>query len=260
MVFDESSFDIGVIPGLKLPAGYHEHFVSFDGKSRGFLVEGIGGPSWFTEYNVLTGLSVRSYGRFADFVTRIAVGRVERGLAYNLRWCGYTTFSLYPTHGAFLSARGFQTTAGIEHFLDMKGLGATTIEADSFYYDAARRLIARERGGKPLFLLVYTAINHFPWTARFRPDLLPDWRDPGNGIEVDEYLRRQRMSALAYGELKSQLARDFPGEPFLIVRFGDHLPLFAPDLFYRELDATAAPSASPRAMRRCAPPITRSMA
>src|SRR5204863_7629782 len=100
MVFDESSFDIGVIPGLKLPAGYHEHFVSFDGKARGLLVEGIGGPSWFTEYNVLTGLSVRSYGRFADFVTRIAVGRVERGLAYNLRWCGYETFSLYPTHGA----------------------------------------------------------------------------------------------------------------------------------------------------------------
>jgi hypothetical protein len=232
MVLDESSFDIRAVPNIKVPAGYGDHFASLDGKTRTFVVEGIGGPSWFTEYNVLTGLSVRSYGRFADFVTRIAVGRVQRGLAYNLRWCGYKTYSLYPTHGAFLSARAFQTTAGIEHFLDMKGLGATTIEADTFYYDAARRIIAEQRGDAPLFLLVYTAINHFPWSVRFRPDLLPQWRDPGNGLEVDEYLRRQSMSARAYLDFKSRLARDFPKEPFLIVRFGDHLPLFAPDMFY----------------------------
>ena len=119
----------------------------------------------------------------------------------------------------------------------MKGLGATTIEADSFYYDAARRIIAGERGDAPLFLLVYTAINHFPWSIRFRPDLLPEWRDPGNGIEVDEYLRRQSMSARAYLEFKSRLAQDFPTEAFLIVRFGDHLPLFAPYMFHPQLEA-----------------------
>ena len=32
-------------------------------KERKFVVEGVGGPSWYTEYNVLTGLSVRSFGR-----------------------------------------------------------------------------------------------------------------------------------------------------------------------------------------------------
>ena len=236
MVFDESSFDISVVPGIRVPPGYHRHFASFDGKTRDFVVEGIGGPSWFTEYNVLTGLSVRSYGRFGDFVTRIAAGRVERGLAYSLRRCGYKTFSLYPSYGAFLSARGFQTTAGIEHFLDMKGLGAKTIEADSFYFDVAARLIERERNHGPLFLLAYTAINHFPWTYRYRPDLLPDWRDPGNGVEVDEYLRRQAMSALAYADFEARLKREFPDESFLIVRFGDHLPGFAPYMFDRELD------------------------
>src|SRR6185369_13273354 len=56
MVFDESSFDISNTPGVKTPPDYHAHFKSFDGKSRAFVVEGAGGPSWFTEYNVLTGL------------------------------------------------------------------------------------------------------------------------------------------------------------------------------------------------------------
>ena len=65
MVHDELSFDIRAVPGVNVPRGYGEYFRSFDGKERSFIVEGAGGPSWFTEYNVLSGLSARSFGRFA---------------------------------------------------------------------------------------------------------------------------------------------------------------------------------------------------
>ena len=41
-------------------------------------------------------------------------GRVERGLPLALRRCGYSTTSLYPAHGAFMSARQFHTTTGIQ--------------------------------------------------------------------------------------------------------------------------------------------------
>src|SRR6202008_3356582 len=81
LVHDESSFDIRVAPGVRVPADYGSNFVSFDGKRRHFIAEGTGGPSWYTEYNVLAGLSARSYGRFAYFVTRIAAGRGEPGPA-----------------------------------------------------------------------------------------------------------------------------------------------------------------------------------
>src|SRR5450432_4008777 len=80
MIHDESSFDVREAKGIKVPAGYGSHFNSYDGKARSFLAESSGGPSWFTEYNVLAGLSSRSFGRFSYFVTRIASGRVERGL------------------------------------------------------------------------------------------------------------------------------------------------------------------------------------
>jgi phosphoglycerol transferase MdoB-like AlkP superfamily enzyme len=227
MVFDESSFDIRALPGVKVPAGYGAHFKSDDGAQRSLIVEGAGGPSWFTEYNVLTGLSARSYGRFADFVTRIAAGRVQRGLPHTLRRCGYKTFTLYPMYGAFLSARHFQTTAGIQSFLDSEALRANFLDPDSFYFDKALDTIARQRGKDPLFLLVYTAQNHFPWSFRFRPDLAPEWRDLGNRADVDEYLRRQHLSAVDYQAFLERLRKDFPGEPFLLVRFGDHQPYFA---------------------------------
>src|SRR5436305_740390 len=116
MIHDESSFDIRAAQGIKVPPGYGSHFKSYDGRQRKFLAESNGGPSWFTEYNVLAGLSSRSFGRFAYFVTRIASGRVERGLPLALRRCGYDTISLYPAFGAFMSARAFQLTTGIMHF------------------------------------------------------------------------------------------------------------------------------------------------
>ena len=228
LMHDESSFDITAAPGMQVPPGYHRHFRSFDGKSRRLVVEGAGGPSWFTEYNVLTGLSVRSYGRFATSVTRIAAGRVGRGLPLSLRRCGYKTFSLYPFYGAFLSSRAFQTTAGIERYLDMHDLGTRNFEADSFYFDHAANIIARERGSGRLFLYVYTVANHFPWDTRLRPELTPNWRDLGNAPSIDEYIRRQGMTAHDYGALLDRLKQEFPTESFLIVRYGDHQPEFGP--------------------------------
>lgn len=227
MILDESSFDISAVPGIKVPRGYRRHFRSFDGKQREFVVEGNGGPTWYTEYNVLTGLSSRSFGRFSYFVTRIAAGRVERGLPNSLRRCGYKTFTLYPAAGAFLSARSFQSTTGIEHFLDAKAMGAHGIEPDDFYFDQARRVIARERGDAPLFLFVYVAANHFPWNFRYRWELTPDWKGFGNSAKVDEYLRRQTMSADDYAGFLARLKSEFPHESFLLVRFGDHQPEFA---------------------------------
>jgi phosphoglycerol transferase MdoB-like AlkP superfamily enzyme len=240
LVHDESSFDIRVAPGIKVPAGYGSYFKSSDGRRRHFIAEGAGGPSWYTEYNVLAGLSARSFGRFAYYVTQIAAGRVERGLPTALRRCGYRTFSIYPAHGAFMSAKSFQTTTGVQKFVDQDALGTDRIEPDKFYYDVALRMIERERGKGPMFLFVYLAQNHYPWNYRWRPDLLPEWKGPGNiRSEVDEYLRRQTMTFRDYAELRERLKREFPGESFLLVRYGDHQPDFASTILEPSLDEIA---------------------
>ena len=236
MVFDESSFDATLLPNVKVPPRYREHFRSSDGAMRSLVVEGAGGPSWFTEYNVLTGLSVRSYGRFEDSVTRLAAGHIKHGLPYALRNCGYKTYSLYSWFGAFVGARNFQTSAGIEHFLDAKQLRTGPADTDSFYYDKAAEVLARERESGPVFVFVYLATNHFPWNYRYRPDLLPNWANPGNPYEIDEYLRRQEMSARDYAQFRERLAKEFPHDPIFIVRFGDHQPLFAKQFLEPALD------------------------
>lgn len=227
MIHDESSYDIRSAPQIKVPAGYGSQFLSGDGKARKFLAESNGGSSWLTEYNVLTGLSSRSFGRFSYFVTRIASGRVERGLPLALRRCGYSTVSLYPAYGAFMSARNFQTTTGIQKFYDARDLGAKGLEPDGFFYDNAVRLLSQEKPGTPVFVYVYLGANHFPWATTFRPERTPAWRSLGNEPKIDEYLRRQTMSAQDYNAFVAKLKKQFPTEPFLIVRYGDHQPEFS---------------------------------
>jgi hypothetical protein len=236
LIHDESSFDVRMAPNIKVPSGYGAHFKSFDGTERNFVVEGNGGPSWYTEYNVLEGLSARSFGRFAYFVTRIASGRVNRGLPAALRRCGYSTYSLYPALGAFMSARSFQATTGVQRFYDQHDLGARDLEPDSFFFNAATRMLEQQHDHGPMFIFVYLAANHFPWDFRYRPDLMPLWKDLGNVPPVDEYLRRQAMSAQDYSDFLARLKREFPDDSFLLVRFGDHQPDFSPALLDPALD------------------------
>ena len=102
------------------------------------IAEATGGPTWYTEFNVLTGLSARSFGDLKFYVTRITAGRVTRGLPQALQRCGYKTVSLYPTYGDFLSARTFQKGTGVEQFIDMAEMGVNEdMQPDRFYFDQA---------------------------------------------------------------------------------------------------------------------------
>jgi phosphoglycerol transferase MdoB-like AlkP superfamily enzyme len=238
MLLDESSFDITAAPGVKVPPGYSDYFRSIDGRQRTMIAEATGGPTWYTEFNVLTGMSARSFGDLKFYVTRITANRVARGLPQALQRCGYKTFSLYPTYGDFLGARTFQKNAGVGRFIDMAEMGVDEdMQPDKFYFDQALKVFAGQQPSQsPIFMFVYLTANHFPWTSVYRPDLTPDWTPPGNTAETDEYIRRQTMTAKDYRDFATRLARDYPDQSFLVLRFGDHQPAISQKLLEPGID------------------------
>ena len=238
MLLDESSFDITAAPGVKVPPGYSDYFRSIDGRQRTMIAEATGGPTWYTEFNVLTGMSARSFGDLKFYVTRITASRVARGLPQTLQRCGYKTFSLYPTYGDFLGARKFQKGTGVGQFIDMADMGVDEdMQPDKFYFDQALKVFAgQQRSPSPIFMFVYLTANHFPWTSVYRPDLTPDWTPPGNTAETDEYIRRQTMTANDYRDFATRLARDYPDQSFLVLRFGDHQPAISQKLLEPGID------------------------
>jgi hypothetical protein len=135
-----------------------------------------------------------------------------------------------------MSARSFQKTAGVQQFRDSKDMRAKGVEPDSFFYDQAAQVIAREGKRGPLFIFSYLAANHFPWDFTYRPELTPGWHPLGNWPKVDEYVRRQGMSERDYAAFLERLRRDFPDESFMLVRFGDHQPEFADRLIDPTVD------------------------
>ena len=238
LLLDESSFDITAAPGVKVPPGYSDYFKSIDGTQRTLMVEATGGPTWYSELNVLTGMSARSFGDLKFYVTRITANRVARGLPQALQRCGYKTFSLYPTYGDFLGARKFQKGAGVGQFIDMAAMGVDEdMQPDKFYFDQALKVFAGQQPSQsPIFMFVYLTANHFPWTSVYRPDLTPDWAPPGNTAETDEYIRRQTMTAKDYRDFTTRLARDSPDQSFLVLRFGDHQPAISQKLLEPGID------------------------
>ena len=241
MLLDESSFDVTAAPGVKVPEGYTDFFKSIDGVQRTMVAEATGGPTWYTEFNALTGMSVRSFGDLKFYVTRIAAGRITRGLPQALQRCGYKTVSLYPTYGDFLGARTFQKGVGVEQFIDMAEMGVDEdMQPDKFYFDQALKAFADQQPSQsPVFMFVYLTANHFPWTSVYRPDLTPDWTPPGNTAEIDEYIRRQVMTARDYGDFTARLARDYPDQSFMVLRFGDHQPAISQKLLEPGIDQKA---------------------
>jgi hypothetical protein len=111
------------------------------------------------------------------------------------------------------------------------------MQPDKFYFDQALKVFAGQQPSRsPIFMFVYLTANHFPWTSIYRPDLTPDWTPPGNTAETDEYIRRQIMTAKDYHDFVTRLARDYPDQSFLVLRFGDHQPAISQKLLEPGID------------------------
>ena len=205
---------------------------------------------------MLAGLSARSYGRFADSVTRIAAGRVERGLPHALRRCGYKTFSLYPWMGNFLGARSFQTSTGIEHFLDAS-ISARSSPARQLLLRRRVRLIERERGTAPLFVFVYTMANHFPWdplSARSRAGMARSrQRRRDRRISAPATYERARLRAIRRPARARISGRGVPAGAVRRSSAG-----FARQIVDPALDEAAIAQRIAHSTRATSPPITRS--
>jgi hypothetical protein len=245
MIIDEASIDTTRIPGFPADPALSGHFTSFDGSRRSLRAETFGGGTWLTELSALTGLSTRSFGVFAPVATRMVATRVKHSLPAWLNECGYETRSIYPAGGRFNSARRMHeglSVGSFEDWFDLKKLDPSLSDAlqlrDEVYYRYATERIARAPQ-KPSFTFLWLTGNHTPWNEPLSPEVtvggMPYHPDP----RIAEYMRRQRLSDIDLRAFKADLARRFPAESFLIIRFGDHLPFNAGQMIDPQLSADA---------------------
>jgi phosphoglycerol transferase MdoB-like AlkP superfamily enzyme len=222
-----------LVPPDHFPTLQYDHrvdrlFASHDGKEHRLRVETYGGASWLTEFSVLTGLSTQSFGGMSQFVQPLMAGKLHDTLPETLGRCGYRNVVFYPLMRNFVSNAKFYASVGLREMFDAEDQGAkTNNERDRFYFGNALDEISRhlQKSRQPLFTMVFTMATHSPYDFPYMPEVDVPGGGPGTDPEMNEYLRRLAMARIDYNDLRRDIARRFPGEPFLIVQYGDHHPI-----------------------------------
>ena len=227
LIHQESVVPPAFFPKLDYDRSLDPFFHSIDGKLNKLRVETFGGASWLTEFSLLTGLSTQSFGGMRHYLQHIMAGGIRDTLPQALARCGYRNVMFYPMLRHFLGSGRFFEATGFHEIVDAKAQGATVAnERDRFYYANALAGIGRHitASVQPLFLYIQTMAAHGTYDYVYRPDLTVPGGGPGTPPEMSEYLRRLAMARMDYAELRSELVRRFPRQPFLIVHYGDHQP------------------------------------
>lgn len=227
LIHQESVVPPAHFPSLAYDRSLDPFFHSFDGKLHTLRVETYGGSSWLTEFSILAGLSVQSFGGMRQLVQPILAGKVRDTLPEALARCGYRRVVFYPVLRTFAAMSRFFKAVGIGEIFDAKDQDAEgAIERDRFYYVNALDEMGRHLNTlrQPLFLYIQTAATHAPYGETYWPEVQVPGGGPGTHPEMHEYLRRLSMARIDYDFLRAELLRRFPNEQFLIVHYGDHQP------------------------------------
>lgn len=229
----ESTFDVNatfdIVPPVKTTfSGNYNKAIA----SGALHVNAIGGGTWITEFETITGVDSRLFG-LAGLYTHVSLSpKFKESFVTYLHTRGYDSRALYPVEGDFYSARFGYKNYGFEHFVDGKTLNLKNgwFSTDMEVMDAYLPQI-KPRQDRPFFVYAVMMENHSPHPCvHFKSGQFPHRfakeSDKDMNCQLNEYILRQKTTEKAIEKLENHL-RDIEaktGRPYVIAMFGDHLP------------------------------------
>jgi hypothetical protein len=216
----------------------------------------VGGGSWVTEFEVLTGVDSRIFGYQGFYTHNYLAPLVRHSLPRYLAAKGYRTTAYYSVSGSFFNAERAFRHYGFEEFVDGQALGLAEDWTMLVDREIVRRVLAHDSfaGDAPFFYFVSTSENHGPHPCRhFKSESEFLVRFSGlatfeQGCTLNEYVRRAQSTADAFELLVQELKRieTETGRPFVLLAYGDHQPWSFTDGLYSVAGGEAADPAMSR--------------
>jgi hypothetical protein len=234
IVLAESTFDPNLAFRLRYPVESGLFTSGPYTQAQGpLLVNAVGGGTWITEFETITGLDSRLFG-YSGYYTHSSLSPfVKNTLATYLSKRGYRTSAYYPHSGAFYNGRRAYQNYGFAEFFDNEDLGRppgwkqTDVQIIDTFIGAAR-----PTDDAQFFSYILLAENHSPHPCRHfsrRDEFFTsfagsdDWQ---MNCSLNEYILRLRSTDQAMRRLTSYMEtlEKTTGRPFVILIFGDHQP------------------------------------
>jgi phosphoglycerol transferase MdoB-like AlkP superfamily enzyme len=231
----ESTFDPAV--AFRLSARVELPLWSKQGETRALSplrVNIIGGGSWVTEFEVLTGVDSRIFG-YQGFYTHFDIApKVKNSFVEYLARKGYKTAAFYPVEGSFYNTEKAFRSYGFREFIDGPALRLPADWGSLIDRDIIKAVIEHGafKSSGPFFYFVGTSQNHGPHHCRSfesEQQFLTTFAAKVSfeqNCELNEYLKRAASTSDAFELVLNQLRQieSLTGRPFVLLVYGDHQP------------------------------------
>lgn len=200
------------------------------GMSGPLHVPTFGGGTIRTEFEVLTGLSLRYFGNM-QFPYLQLNDKVVPSMVRTLRAHGYETVAIHGNDPTFWNRNTAFKTLGLDRFVSQSSFPANAAMDGKYMADSAMtdEIMAQLKdAGPPQFLFAISLEAHGPYDvdpkdAAARDAIpVPAGIDGKDKLELQNYLYHMQHADQELGRLADLLAKR--GRPTLLLFYGDHLP------------------------------------
>jgi phosphoglycerol transferase MdoB-like AlkP superfamily enzyme len=197
-------------------------------------VNTIGGGSWISEFEVLTGADSRVFGYMGYYTHASLSPYVKNSFIHFLKGRGYQATAFYPVGGDFFNARNAFRKYGFDTFFDKGDLGLKApgwLATDADIADAVVGL-GPWSASAPFVWYISLLENHSPHECRnfgTEADFSVRFAAEASFLEnctLNEYVRVLNSTSRAFEKLRGFLEslEAKTGRPFVLVGYGDHQP------------------------------------
>lgn len=194
------------------------------------FVNAVGGGSWITEFEFVTGIDSRLFG-YSGFYTHSSLSPyVKDSFATYLKNHGYVTEAYYVTDGEFYNSSNAYRNYGFDHFYgNISPAGWSTTDEQ-----VADVVIGSSKPDEaPFFKFIITIENHSPhtcknFTSKEKFVTTFEGSDEFNeaNCALNEFIRHTRSTERGFLKLIKYLEdqEKLTGRPFVLLIYGDHQP------------------------------------
>ncbi|WP_240669009.1 sulfatase-like hydrolase/transferase [Dyella sp. M7H15-1] len=231
VVQSESFFDPSIMRGYqnaKLTPNLSR--LAAQGMSGPLHVPTFGGGTIRTEFEVLTGLSLRYFSNM-QFPYLQMYDRVVPSMVRTLRSHGYETVAIHGNDPTFWNRNTAFKTLGFDRFVSQSDFPTHAAMDGKYMADSAMTdeiMVQLKDYGPPQFLFAISLEAHGPYDVTPKDPAarnaipVPASVDVKDKVEVQNYIYHMQHADQELGRLAALLAKR--SRPTLLLFYGDHLP------------------------------------